>query len=60
MPRPRDRAITEEHRENIRRAQMERWRRLKAFTPVREAIEAGDERLAVRLVREMVRGRKAA
>jgi len=52
--------MPEEMRENLRTAQRERWRKVKLFDPIRQAAEAGNERLAVRLLREYIRNQKAA
>lgn len=60
MGRPRGQAITEEHRQAIIQGQTERWRHIKEFWPIREAVEAGDERKAIRLLRELIRERREA
>ncbi len=45
-------------RDRIGSRQRERWARLKLFDPIREAADAGDERLAIKLLREYIRNRK--
>ena len=55
MPgRPKGRPLEESHRENIRRARQ--WVRL--FAPIKEAADAGNEREAVRLLRQYMRSKR--
>jgi hypothetical protein len=54
--RPKGRPLPQEHRERIRAA----MQRVSAFTPVRLAADAGNEREAIRLLRAYIRDRKEA
>ena len=54
MARPKGQALTPEHRENIRLARQ--W--VRAFVPIRDAADAGDEREAVRLLKLYIKSRK--
>jgi hypothetical protein len=58
MARPKGKPLPDSHRENITRAVRERARLMRAFAPIREAADSGDERLAIRLLREYIRSRK--
>ena len=58
MPRPKGRPLPQSHIEAIRRARLRQGRWERAFTPIRQAADAGNERLAVRLLREYIRNRK--
>ena len=60
MARPKGYVMPEESREKTRRTMMEHGARLRAFRPIREAADSGNERLAVRLLRQYIRRQREA
>jgi hypothetical protein len=52
--RPKGRPLPQEHRDSIRRARY--W--ITLFVPIKEAADAGNEREAIRLLREYMRNKR--
>jgi hypothetical protein len=60
MARPKGRPITQSHKENIRQTALMKSEWFRETAHLREAVEAGNVRLALFLVREMIRSREEA
>jgi hypothetical protein len=60
MPRPKGRPIPESHREKVRQSILLRQAWVNETIRLREAVDADDEKLAVLLVRNILRDRRKA